>query len=360
MKSIFKKIIPIEYRIVIRTFKQTAINYGVSIAGSSYLLSGIFYALFNRSFRVEHRAVLKGREAFSGHIKYPVDSSPQLRRNIHRLEKGLIMRPRREVFGEAFIIQTIDLYRSILAVPSIPTEEVKWAEDVLSLYFETVGSSEVVDLARKRYEAISAVSDTTYKSKFVPYMRSDATSSSANYEDLMALCQQRRSVRWYKSDSIPDELINQALEVARTAPSACNRQPFEFLVLNDRQQAPVIAALPAGTAGFAKQVPCIIVVIGDLSCYSTEADRHVMYIDSALSSMQFMLALETLGLSSCMINWPENKSKELELYKKLSIPLHKRVLMMISVGYAEPSGMIPYSSKKPLSILRSSVEKYNS
>jgi nitroreductase len=360
MRSILKKIIPIEYRITIRAFKQTAINYGISISSSSYLLSDIFYTLFNRSFRVEHRAVLRGRKAFSEHMKSPVDSSPQLRRNIHRLEKGLIMKPRRDIFGEAFIIQTIDLYGAILAAPSISAEEMKWAEDVLILYFETVGSSEVVDLAREKHAEIQRASSSTNERDFVPYMRSESTLSSVNYEGLMALCQQRRSVRWYKSDSIPDELINQALEVARTAPSACNRQPFEFLVLNDKQQAPVIAALPAGTAGFAKQVPCIIVVIGDLSCYPTEADRHVMYIDSALSSMQFMLALETLGLSSCMINWPENKSKELELYKELSIPLHKRVLMMMSVGYAEPNGMIPYSSKKPLSILRSSIEKYNS
>jgi nitroreductase len=360
MRSILKRIIPIEYRIAIRTFKQAAINYGISIASSSYLLSDIFYTLFNRSFGVEHRAVLKGRAVFSEHMKSPVDSSPQLRRNIHRLEKGLIMKPRREIFGEAFIIQTIDLYRSIVEAPTISTDELKWAKDILSLYFETVSSSEVIDLARKRYEEISVVSDTIYNSKFVPYMKSETTLSNVSYEEFMTLCQQRRSVRWYKSDSVPDELINQALDIARTAPSACNRQPFEFLVLNDKQQAPVIAALPAGTGGFAKQVPCIIVVVGDLSCYPTEADRHVMYIDSALSSMQFMLALEILGLSSCMLNWPENKSKELELYKKLSIPLHKRVLMMMSVGYAEPSGMIPYSSKKPLSVLRSSIEKYNS
>jgi nitroreductase len=295
---------------------------------------------------------------FSERMKFPIDSSPQLRRNIHRLEKDLIMKPRREVFGEAFIIQTIDLYRSSVEAPSITIEEMKWAKDILSSYFETVSSSEVIDLARKRYEDIPVVSDTIYKSKFVPYMKSEATLSNINYEEFMTLCQQRRSVRWYKSESVPDELINKALEIARTAPSACNRQPFEFLVTNDKQQAPVIAALPAGTAGFSKQVPCI--VVGVLSCYPTEADRHVMYIDSALSSMQFMLALEILGLSSCMINWPGNKSKELKLYKKLSIPLHKRVLMMMSVGYAEPNGMIPYSSKKPLSVLRSSIEKYNS
>ncbi|TWX67500.1 nitroreductase family protein [Colwellia sp. C1TZA3] len=360
MKALLKKIIPIETRIFIRKVKKSINNQVLSMMSSSYLLSSLYYLLFNRNFRVEQKAVLTGRVVFDKRSKLPLDSSPQLRRNIHRLEKGLIMRPRRPVFAEAYIIETIDLYSTVLTTGRICDEELKWATDVLSLYFLNVEGSETIDLARKKYKEVQVKNKINDNIKFVPFARADSVFSELNYDEFTKLCLQRRSVRWYEPELVPDNLINKALEAARTAPSACNRQPFEFLVLNDNQKAPTVAAMPAGTAGFSNQVPCIIVVIGDLSCYPKEADRHVIYIDSALASMQFMLALETLGLSSCPINWPENETKEKELHKIIPLPVHKRVIMMISVGYAKPTGMIPYSSKKPLTLLRTSLEKYKS
>ncbi len=44
---------------------------------------------------------------------------------------------------------------------------------------------------------------------------------------------QRRSVRKFKPDNIPDEIIDQMLEAARLAPSASNRQPWRFQVIRD-------------------------------------------------------------------------------------------------------------------------------
>ena len=49
----------------------------------------------------------------------------------------------------------------------------------------------------------------------------------------------------------------------------------------------------------------IVQVVGNLAAYPLERDRHLIYIDSALASMQLMLAAETLGLSTCPINWPD-------------------------------------------------------
>ena len=47
----------------------------------------------------------------------------------------------------------------------------------------------------------------------------------------------------------------------------------------------------------------IIVIVGELDAYEYDRDRHLIYIDGSLAAMTFMLALETLGLSSCPINW---------------------------------------------------------
>jgi nitroreductase len=81
----------------------------------------------------------------------------------------------------------------------------------------------------------------------------------------------------------------------------------------------------------------------------------VPYIDASLAAMQFMLALETLGLASCPINWPDVESLEQQMAVALDLPWHLRPVMLIALGYPDPTGGVPFSAKKPSeSLLRMS------
>ena len=106
------------------------------------------------------------------------------------------------------------------------------------------------------------------------------------------------------------------------------------------------ASLAMGTVGFAENIPALAVVVGDLSCYQEYRDRHLIYIDASLAAMQFMLALETLGLSTCPINWPDIEVREQKMQKLLNLPAFQRPVMLIAIGYADPEALIAYSQKK--------------
>ncbi|MEE3878794.1 nitroreductase family protein [Vibrio sp. YYF0003] len=357
MKSVVRNFISVDNRRSIRRLINILQAKGITVASKNKVFTSIYYSIVNGSFKNEQRAVLSGRVEFNRNKNTVNESSPQLRRNIHRLEKGLIMKTRRDIFGEAFILETVELFASAYDSPNWCREEKQWAEDILSMYFKTVGSSEVIDFARNKYSAIDKAIDS--ENAYVPYQRANiANKSSISVDDLRTLFEQRRSVRWYSEEAVPEQLINQAIELAKTAPSACNRQPFEFLVINDPKIAPEVTSIAAGTSGFSHQVPCLILAVGDLSCYPTEADKNVIYIDASLASMQLMLAFETIGLSSCPINWPVNEANEIKLRSKIALPKHKRVVMMISVGYADPTSFIAYSSKKSLSVMKTTLENY--
>ena len=114
----------------------------------------------------------------------------------------------------------------------------------------------------------------------------------------------------------------------------------------DPDQATRIADCAGGTGGWSHQIPAIIVVIGDLSAYPKERDRHLIYIDASLAAMQLMLAAQTQSLSTCSINWPDVDYSEIKLRKILELAEYERVVMMISIGIGEPNGGIPYSQKK--------------
>ncbi|MDA6709794.1 hypothetical protein OSL02_26220, partial [Escherichia coli] len=78
--------------------------------------------------------------------------------------------------------------------------------------------------------------------------------------------------------------------------------PYEYRIFDDPELVKVVADIPFGAGGYSHQIPTIAVVIGKLDSYFSPRDRHAIYVDGSLSAMTFMYALDTLGVSSCVIN----------------------------------------------------------
>jgi len=315
--------------------------------------SSLYYTLFSASFRREQHAVLKGRLAYQQSFSEQASSSILLRRNIHRLEKGLIMQPRRAVFAEDYILETVVEFCH--KVTTLDGAELKWAFAVLSEYFAIVASKPLIDQAKQQFQAVSCVAAARLEQlplpASVPYAYEHLPTAEVGYQALLQLFKRRRSVRWFLPQPVAPSLVQQAIEAASLAPSACNRQPYFFVHLDDPQTAAEVADFAMGTTGFSENIPSLLVVVGDLSAYPEERDRHVIYIDAALASMQLMLALDTLGLASCPINWPDIESREQKMAKRLQLQPYQRPVMLIAYGYADPAGGIAYSQKKSAELL---------
>lgn len=317
---------------------------------------GHLYYWLTGSFRRELQAVLYGKRLHLQHLDQQSDEGAKytLRRNVHRLEKGLIMRPRRSVFARDYIGETVELYVAVTGNGCADDGDRllrNWAGDVLHQYFEAVGSDPAVDGARGVFqEAIDRLKQPA--GTCAPYKR-DLTPLRVTWEDMMALAKRRRSCRWYLQKPVERELIDKAIQVALYSPSACNRQPFEFRIFDDPQMIQQVAHLPMGTMGFADYFPCIVALVGRMRAFPYERDRHVIYIDASLSAMAFQFALEVQGLSSCCINWPDIPEREAKAAKLLKLEPDERIVMMISLGYPDPQGMVPYSQKKSLDEIRS-------
>jgi len=357
MRALLKRFISTEkveqVKVLLENMDRSVLPFFVK----SRFLSSVYYCFFSRRFAREHQSVLLGRIKYYENSDAPENSSVLLRRNIHRLEKGLIMRPQREIFAAGYITETVTQFVKCYDAKALNSEEEKWVKEVLQRYFSLVGSSAVIDKAKDLFINTvneQAVADGQLAS--VPYSQKDIVNAEIPFQQFKQLCIQRRSVRWFQDKPVPRELIENALSVATLAPSACNRQPFEFYLFNDPEQAREIGAIPMGTAGFSQNFQSVLVVVGDLASYPYERDRHVIYIDGSLAAMQFMLSLETQGLSSCVINWPDIEVFEKRMSKKLHLSDNQRPLMLISVGYADPEGKIPFSQKKSPSDLIKEVE----
>lgn len=344
------------------TSKTTKITTQISkitfiLFSATRFSSSLYYLFFSRSFYREHNKVLKGKLEYINSLNKLGNSQPLLRRNIHRLEKGLVMIPRRSIFALDYIEETVEVLEKIIRSKNegnaLDDGEIKWAFDVLDKYFSVTSNHEIIDSAKQKFDLIRNQFINTENQKFIPFARlNENRELIPSFEQIAELAKFRKSVRWFKQQKVPRELIDKAIEIGAYAPSACNRQPYEFRVIDDPSLIKKVASLPKGTVGYYQNVPMLIVIIGKLDAYFSERDRHLIYIDSSLAIMSFIFALETLGLSSCCINWPDIEHLELRMEKILKLKNHERPVMCLAVGYADEKGLVPYSKKKELNNIR--------
>lgn len=159
-------------------------------------------------------------------------------------------------------------------------------------------------------------------------------------ESLQALAFQRQSDRAFDASRVVErEKIERILEVARMAPSACNSQPWHFIVVDNPELKNKVADATSnrilGINHFTKQAPVHILVVEEKVNISSGfggwlKNKGFALVDIGIVTAHICLAAEDEGLGSCILGWfNEGKIKEL-----LKVPSGKRVLLDIVIGYS--------------------------
>lgn len=356
LKESLKKVLPRDSIDNLKGLQKKLAMSWIRALSRSVTLRRFHYSFFSSAFDREAYAVVVGHLQHEENLSGAEPVNYFLRRAVHRIEKGLIMQPRRDVFALDYIGDTVDSYIASLN-GNVDQDEVSWAHDVLAEYFLVTGEHPVIARAREKFARFerptgSPLSLRNPDAERVPFI-ADVSAPSVDYTAMRELSMKRRSVRWYQDRPVPREVIDKAVEVAVQSPSACNRQPYRFLIFDDAVSVAQASRLPMGVAGFDHNFPAIVAVVGRLRAYPHVRDRHVIYIDGALAAMSFMFALETQGVSSCSINWPDIPEREEAAAKLLKLDPDERIVMFISLGYAADTGLVPYSQKLSLDEARS-------
>jgi len=341
----------------LQTVKRRTVTRLQELAARREIFAMIYFSTIDKALGREAKAVVAGHRRYAADHARLSTSYFLLRRNVHRLEKGLIMQPRRSSFASEYILETVHIYKRALDawrnVGSEPTAELTWAKDVLSEYFGVVErDNQAIDRAWRQFQDLEGPTAAPNGPLAIPYRRDLSSPSPVSIDDFLALSKRRRSVRWFTAKPVPREIIEKAIAAAGQAPSACNRQPFVFRLFDDAELVSKVVSIPMGTAGFAHQVPAVAVIVGRLRAYPFARDRHAIYIDGSLAAMSFVFALETMGIASCVINWADQQPHEARIQHALNLESDERVLMMVAFGWPDPEGMVPFSAKKSHDELR--------
>ncbi len=151
----------------------------------------------------------------------------------------------------------------------------------------------------------------------------------------------RRSVRQFKDAPVSDELVEKILNAGISAPSAGNGQSWHFVVVRDEAMRHHLAT-EAAQQNFIRVAPVVIVICADLDraekTYGSRGRDLYSIQDTAAAVENMLLAITTLGLSSCWIGaFDEKRAAEI-----ISLPKNLRPLAILPVGFAnEPARRVP-------------------
>jgi nitroreductase len=153
----------------------------------------------------------------------------------------------------------------------------------------------------------------------------------------------RRSTRAYKDDAVPKELIESVIEAGTWAPSGVNRQPWKFIVIEDKKiinfistetKKAVSAAMPSWSAQFKtdKDVICYNAPVLIFICTQTdERWGEINLLDSVLAAENMFLKAYDLGLGSCYMGYVDFLAPD--VLKKAGVPEGFELQVPLILGY---------------------------
>jgi len=162
-------------------------------------------------------------------------------------------------------------------------------------------------------------------------------------KDFLTLASSRQSDRAYDPERpVEREKIERILEAASMSPSACNAQPWRFIVVDEPELKNKVADATSnrilGLNHFTKQAPVHILIVEEKVNLSSGfggwvKDKTFSMVDIGIAASHICLAAEDEGLGSCILGWfNEDKIRNL-----LGIPSGKRIILDIIIGYSVQS-----------------------
>jgi nitroreductase len=150
--------------------------------------------------------------------------------------------------------------------------------------------------------------------------------------DFQELIRVRRSIRGFRPDPVPEDVLQRVLSAGRIAPTACNLQPFQLIVVTSAETRHRMQAVYA--RDWFWQAPVIVVGCAEpAKAWKRNDGWNAVEIDLAIVLDHIILAATEEGLGTCWVcAFDEAKAKEI-----LGVPPEVRILAMTPLGYPADS-----------------------
>lgn len=152
--------------------------------------------------------------------------------------------------------------------------------------------------------------------------------------DFNELIEKRHSIRNYKDESIPQEVIEKILKQASLAPTSRNKKPCKMITVTDREKLVLLSKAKKSGSQMLENAGAAIIVTGD------ETVSDVWVEDCSIAMTYLHLAATDAGLGSCWIQirnrqTAQDTSSADYIKKLINIEEKYQVLAVLSLGIKE-------------------------
>lgn len=251
----------------------------------------------------------------------------------HVIEKGLTMPETRLGFGRVNLMSLIENCIRYINKYGVNDSQVKHAIAVIFEY-NVFHRNEKYELDSELMQKIGQLE--VLATNINPSLQNACTKDSyfqnihASFPDFS---QSRRSVRNYTEEDIPVIEIEKSVELARNAPSACNRQSIRTYLYTNKEQIKKILDVQGANRGFGHLTNKLIIVVSDIQAYHGLHERNSGYVDGGIFTMNLLYALHYHKIATCTLNCSFSISKEQKIRKLCGIKKSEICVTMITCGY---------------------------
>lgn len=243
--------------------------------------------------------------------------------------------------------------------PNFGQEKIKHLISHSNAYLDQYGMSELLSTISATLVSYLQENESLYEAEpalytkmtsFINRVASNSTggvksASPSDFPEFEQFSKNRSSIRNFTNAVVNDELVRRAIDIAKYAPSVCNRQGWRVHLYSETSQVRKLLRLQDGNGGFGETINKLLIVTADSRCF-TNLESNQLFIDGGLFSMNLLLSLHSLGIGSCCLNLCVPYIKEKQIKKEAGIEGAERLIMMIGVGYFSPETKVAISARK--------------
>lgn len=233
----------------------------------------------------------------------------KLRSKAHQLDKTLTFKEFRR--NDRLAKSIADLTQEVTAYPDHDLPLVHWCDDILS---------EFEHLANGNHPTVEM---------FVPHFDIRAQTT------LRKVIESRRSIRRFKQDAIQKDTLHRILDAGLWAPTGCNRQTIEYLILEERADIEYCQRIAGENNSFPTEAPINVVVLVDPRNYSLPSQRHMAFLEGGAAIQNMLLTARSFGIGSCWLFWSDTAGRHSEFVKKFGLQPWLLAVGMVCFGYPE-------------------------
>jgi nitroreductase len=266
-----------------------------------------------------------------------------LTKQYHIIEKGLALPNPRENFGKSKIMLLIEKTKGYIheyGTDGLITS----INDTLLTYLNRNSQLEKKD--KDFYIIINEfLSNNSNHSNSggLKYIGKEYLDEATNI-DFEAFVKSRTSVRNFSSEEVLIDEVYKAVEIAKYAPSVCNRQSWKVHYFGNKVIKNKLLSLQNGNNGFTESINKVLIITSDTKKF-TKLEGNQVFVDGGLFAMNMLLSLHSLGIASCCLNTclPYVDEKKIKVIGK--IPSSERLIMMIGIGKYKDSFEVAISNR---------------